>query len=140
MKASNFLLSSSSGYGLFLALNGNICIFAGTSLTGIRLTNDAFWCVGVFSSSPEQLVMQSDGNLVAYSTDGTAYWNSNTRNPTIGKYYVLSMQDDGNLVMYNTQNGTSVWTSGSATTSSTCKSYACVGNKCANFPSLRYVC
>lgn len=51
------------------------------------------------------LSLQSDGNLVLYTSSGTALWSSRTT----GKGgFVLQMQPDGNLVLY-TKAGKAVW-------------------------------
>jgi hypothetical protein len=55
---------------------------------------------GEFIVSPDRrtmLVMQGDGNLVLYSSDGRALWNSHT-NGNAGA--TLALQADGNLVIY----------------------------------------
>ncbi len=56
-----------------------------------------------------RLTMQQDGNLVEYSSDGSAVWASGT-NPS-GTYAV--MQKDGNLVVYN-NSGAALWASNTA--------------------------
>jgi hypothetical protein len=54
-----------------------------------------------------QLIMQGDGNLVAYGPGGRVIWNSMTDgNP--GAY--ATMQSDGNLVVYSAA-GTALWNS-----------------------------
>ncbi len=50
------------------------------------------------------LVMQSDGNLVEYASNGHAVWASGTS----GRNDVVVMQSDGNLVIYGT-NGRPLW-------------------------------
>ena len=47
--------------------------------------------------------MQSDGNLVVYSSRGNSVWASNTNRNT--DYYVLVLQKDRNLVIY----GPAIW-------------------------------
>ena len=48
-------------------------------------------------AQPDRLTMQSDGNLVVYSTQGEAMWASDTAgNP--GAF--VNFQDDGNFVIY----------------------------------------
>lgn len=53
-----------------------------------------------------QLILQSDGNLVLYSS-GTPIWASGTHGQNVSR---LTMQSDGNLVLYAT-NGTPIWNS-----------------------------
>ena len=43
--------------------------------------------------------MQSDGNLVLFTSGGTPVWATNTNNNN-GAYLIL--QDDGNAVIYDT--------------------------------------
>jgi len=62
-----------------------------------------FWATNRFlpaGKAVRGLVMQGDGNLVAYCTDGFVLWASNT-NRAVGPAYELRVQDDGNLVMYS---------------------------------------
>jgi hypothetical protein len=59
----------------------------------------ALWATGTDGQPVDHVAMQADGNLVAYSSDGTARWASNTAgNPGAS----LDLQDDGNLVIYDT--------------------------------------
>jgi surface antigen len=57
-------------------------------------------------SSPYELIMQTDGNLVAYTAAGQALWDSQTfRHP--GAYAALQ-STDGNLVVYS-PSGQALW-------------------------------
>jgi hypothetical protein len=47
-------------------------------------------------------VLQSDGNFVVKSADGTSLWSSNTTGQGVGPYS-LTMQTDGNLVLYDSK-------------------------------------
>lgn len=63
-----------------------------------------------------RLILQADGNLVAYRSDGTAVWASGTWRDGPSR---LDVQDDGNVVLYRA-DGTASWyttwdTGGSAT-------------------------
>jgi hypothetical protein len=54
--------------------------------------------------------MQSDGNLVLYTSSGTPVWATGTPgNP--GAY--LEVQNDANLVIYS-PSGTALWPTGTA--------------------------
>ena len=68
-------------------------------------------CQGIQSSNKQfKLVMQSDGNLVAYDTNSTnpkATWASNTVNKGTGPY-IARLQDDGNLAIVASGNNT-IW-------------------------------
>jgi surface antigen len=63
--------------------------------------------VGTDSFSPYQLVMQTDGNLVEYNSNGRPLWDSET-NGHPGAYAALQASD-GNLVVYP-QAGSFLWT------------------------------
>ena len=55
-----------------------------------------------------RLVMQADGNLVLYQSDGTPRFNTGTEgNPGT----IAVMQDDGNLVLYKSP---AIWASNTA--------------------------
>jgi len=54
--------------------------------------------------------MQQDGNLVLYTSTGTAVWSSATSGNGISNAY---LQGDGNLVVYKS-NGQSTWSSGTS--------------------------
>ncbi len=55
---------------------------------------------------PNQIIMQNDGNLVFYTSSGSAAWASNTGGHP-GAYFAI--QDDGNLVIYH--RGSAIWAS-----------------------------
>ena len=55
--------------------------------------------------------MQTDGNLVVYTSANNALWQSGTSGKGSSGSY-LDMQTDGNLVIYN--NGAAIWQSGTA--------------------------
>lgn len=65
-----------------------------------------FWVQSRTDSS--QLVFQTDGNLVLYSSSGRAVWHSQTYGRGAAK---LSLQSDGNIVVYRANN-TPLWSSG----------------------------
>ncbi len=85
--------------------------------SGAAITSIAVLSGGASLSSGQSLVaggarllMQGDGNLVAYDATGKAVWNSGTYDPAnVGS--TLSMQADGNLVIYR-PNGQAIWSSG----------------------------
>jgi len=75
-----------------------------------RLTADQVLGAGSSLASDDgsfTFVMQGDGNLVAYSADGHAWWASGTDGHP-GAWVVL--QNDGNLVVYDAA-GSSPWAS-----------------------------
>jgi hypothetical protein len=75
---------------------------SGTTLTpGATLT----------SPNGHKLSMQGDGNLVAYTPDGTAIWASATDGHPGAQ---ARMQTDGNLVVADISGAVALWTSGTA--------------------------
>ena len=61
------------------------------------------------TSSGYFLVMQTDGNLVVYTSANKAVWNSGTEGTGSANYVI--MQGDGNFVVYTSANK-AVWNSG----------------------------
>ena len=55
-------------------------------------------------------VMQADGNLVLYGSNGYPLWYSNTLQKNINSTN-LTLQTDGNLVLYSS-TGTPLWSTG----------------------------
>ncbi len=91
------VFSCDGRFRLTLQSDGNVVLFQGST---------ALWHTQTHGQATYDLIMQSDGNLVAYSTLGRALWNSGTQNYPGG---TLAIQNDGNLVIY--QNGIVRWTS-----------------------------
>ena len=54
--------------------------------------------------------LQSDGNMVLYSSKGNVLWDSKTNGNTGG--YTLRVQNDGNMVFYS--GGKAKWNSNTA--------------------------
>ena len=94
-----YLESPDGNYALFVEPTGLLTLYGPTGPYWIR--DDTETAVA--------LVMQGDGNLVAYDAGGAALWSSGTYAPGA----VLAMQNDGNLVIYR-PNGTAAWSSGSS--------------------------
>ncbi len=63
-------------------------------------------------SDGSYLVMQTDNNLVWYSSTGTVRWATAT-GPVSNAVYYFAVQTDNNLVIYNQANGAAEWASGS---------------------------
>jgi len=66
----------------------------------------ATWNSGTHGTDGRFLAMQTDGNLVLYSSNWTPIWHTHT-NGQNGSH--LTLQNDGNLVIYNPATGTAVW-------------------------------
>jgi len=65
------------------------------------------WASNTEGKPVTHVIMQADGNLVAYSADGIAYWATGTQGHP-GSRAVL--QDDGNVVVYDAGNN-ALWAS-----------------------------
>jgi len=81
--------------------DGNLVEYNGTT---------ALWASGTSGNSGAYCTMQSDGNLVVYSSSGAALWASGT--PGNSAAYV-TLQSDGNVVVYSYTN-TALWSTGTA--------------------------
>ena len=78
--------------------DGNVVLYQGST---------ALFHTGTHGQTTSSLVMQSDGNLVLYTPEGTPIWHTGTHgNPGS----TLAVQDDGNVVIYAA--GGPVWASG----------------------------
>ncbi|MEJ0072826.1 MAG: curculin (mannose-binding) lectin [Candidatus Saccharibacteria bacterium] len=87
--------------------NNKVNAYAATNVGG-QISSGTTLHAGDYIQSPDgryTLVMQSDGNLVTYSADTAAIWNSGTAGYP-GSYATL--QNDGNLVVYD-KNGNALW-------------------------------
>jgi hypothetical protein len=71
-------------------------------------TNVLIWSAPM-SGTPAYLLMQLDGNLVAYTANGTPVWASNTCGDGVS---FCMVQDDGNFVVY--KQGSASWASNTA--------------------------
>jgi hypothetical protein len=87
--------SGSAVFLLCLRATGNIVISWAN-------TNQSLWDSGS-SAAAKNLVMQPDGNLVAYNSSGKPYWSTGTVNRGTGPYKAR-MQSDGNFVVYDSTN------------------------------------
>ncbi|MHA3702677.1 hypothetical protein ACXR2U_10890 [Jatrophihabitans sp. YIM 134969] len=96
---SNQALRTTNGYTFTVQSDGNLVLRAGTR---------AYRTFGGPGHPNPSLVLQTDGNLVARTAAGAAYWVTNTA----GRGAVrLVLGNDGNLVLY-TASGVAVWQSG----------------------------
>ena len=112
--------NSSTNYSLLTnkTLLMNESIISQDSNTILRVQDDGnlvlyqnfkpLWSTGTYGNPGAKLVMQTDGNLVLYSSNGTPLWNAGT-NGNNNAY--LNLQTDGNLVLYSS-NGTPLWNTG----------------------------
>lgn len=65
------------------------------------------WFTKTEGSNADQLVIQSDGNLVLYAKS-VYIWDTSTAVISPAKAYTFEVQNDGNLVIYDS-NGTRIW-------------------------------
>jgi len=70
----------------------------------------ALWAAGTNGTGGTRLTLQTDGNLVLYTSSGQAVWSSQTQGTTANR---LVMQNDGNLVLYSS-SGIALWDTGTA--------------------------
>jgi len=80
------------------AQDGNLVLYHGTK---------AIWAFGPRADS--WFTVQTDGNMVAYKSEGGVAWASNTYGKGAGN---LVLQDDGNLVLYRVSDHTVIWSTG----------------------------
>ncbi|MGC2695654.1 MAG: hypothetical protein WA738_07670, partial [Candidatus Angelobacter sp.] len=71
-----------------------------------RQLSQITWQSYTWGNTGAYLTIQSDGNLVIYSTSGVALWSSGTSGSGAN---VATLENDGRLIMYST-----VWSSGTA--------------------------
>lgn len=119
---SNFPIPALVSFGMTNCYDVYYPITPNTFL-GSVLYNAALYAVGtstlISPSGINELVVQTDGNLVLYS-NGIATWASNTAGSGSNNY--LAMQNDGNLVLYNSA-GKSLWSSGTMVGSNATSGY-----------------
>lgn len=88
-----FKLSSCNGlYHLDMQGDGNLVAYT--------RFGEVVWASGTNGHRAEQVIMQSDGNLVIYFTDREP-WATHTTGQPGDRNGFFRMQDDGNLVVYN---------------------------------------
>jgi hypothetical protein len=97
------LMSENRRFILLLQNDGSLVVYENSSGTFKAL----WWASGTYGKPVQKLVMQSDGNLVLYSTSGHALWSTGTYSTPANR---LVMQNDGNLVLYD-NNGQVYWSS-----------------------------
>jgi len=101
------LVSKNGSWVARLQDDGNFVLYAGHAFS----SHNAFWAsnTGGVGSGPFKLVMQNDGNLCVYESNGNCTWASNTWQKGQAPYRLV-MQNDRNLVIYS-HNGEATWAS-----------------------------
>jgi len=94
MNGGEYLMSSDGSYLLMMQSDGNL----------VELNSSGtFWNSHTNGHPGAYLVVQGDGNVVIYASNGTALWNTGQR-----AIQTLTIQSDGNLVARN-GSGAAVW-------------------------------
>jgi hypothetical protein len=75
--------------------DGNLVLYQGGS---------ALWASGTNGHGGDRVIMQEDGNLVIYKSNGNPVWASGTAG-TSNRYANLAVQNDGNVVIYRSGGG-----------------------------------
>lgn len=83
----------------------SVLVFQRDGNVVLRTNFKVVWSSGTNINNPSRLIMQPDGNLVAYSIDNTPVWYSGTSASGTPR---LSLQSDGNLVIYDSPS-TPLW-------------------------------
>ena len=99
LRHNDFLLSAGRQNALSVTRSGRVVLFSNFRTV---------WQTPMTGNSNTRLVMQSDGNLVAYNQSNQPVWNSQT-NGNPGAWAVL--QTDGNFVIYSSSN-IPLWSTG----------------------------
>lgn len=101
------IISRSGMFRLVYQTDGNLVGYR----KGGSSPSYAFWASGILVSNPGKAVMQRDGNLVCYNTNGKPYFATNTCGKGSAPFK-LAMQDDRNVCVYDSYNK-ATWASGS---------------------------
>ena len=76
----------------------------------LYVSNGKHWAPPNVRPNGYKAIFQSDGNFVMYNSQGAPLWASNT---SADHNAILAFQNDGNLVIYpSTTNFTALWASG----------------------------
>ncbi len=100
LKLDESIFSSNGLYELRQQADGNLVGYG---------PEGAFWANHKVGSSACEFVMQSDGNAVAYTSDGKPVWATGCNGKGKGPFQLI-MQDDRNIVIYDSNN-TPIWAS-----------------------------
>ena len=109
MVPGQFIVSKNQRYKFTYQTDANIVLYRvsdGRALWAMQTVN------GAYGYPPGKLIMQTDGNLVAYDNANAAKWASNTGNRGASPWRLV-MQNDGNVVLYD-NNNTATWATNTA--------------------------
>lgn len=121
-------ITSANGKYIFVyQTDGNVCLYNTSGGGGI-------WC-SMAVHTPKHLVLQGDGNLVAYDSSNIPKWSTNTSGQGSSPY-TLTLQNDRNLVLMDSTS-TVLWSTKTSVESSsadiTVPSVAFVKNSIVTF-------
>jgi hypothetical protein len=94
------LFSDNSYLNLILQVDGNLVLYR-------TQMGHALWASNTQGDAVDYVIMQDDGNLVAYSAGGTPFWATATEGHPAAWAH---LQDDGNFIVYDSGN-TALWAS-----------------------------
>ena len=97
------IMSCNGLYTLLFQLDGNVVLKQGST---------ALWATGTNGKGSAKLVMQTDGNLVLYSTTNAVLWASSQHGGTLGSPGYLTLLDDANMTITSATTGAYLWISG----------------------------
>ena len=99
LSANNYVISDNVMYVLFMQSDGNLKLYGNGAVMWTTNTTNT-------RGGNNFLEMETHGNLVLKTWDGTPLWQTHTS----GNGSNAVLQDDGNFVVYNT-NGQAMWNS-----------------------------
>jgi hypothetical protein len=123
----NSIKSQNGQYMFIYQTDGNVCLY-NTSGGG------SIWC-SMKLHTPGKLVMQGDGNLVAYDSGGIPQWSTGTAGQGEGPYKLI-MQNDRNVVLMDSQD-TVLWNT-QTTTTNTVPNQMFVGVACVDESTVKF--
>lgn len=101
LPAGQTVTSANGSYCLEYQLDGNLVLYRNNA-NG----RNYMWDNGMHGRPADSLIMQNDGNLVAYGPDNQVVWSTDTWRDEDGSWLVV--QDDGNVVLYRPSGG-AIW-------------------------------
>lgn len=101
LRAGQSIYSVNESYRATMGSDGNFVLAAGSTTLWSSRTGGA--AIGGY------VTMQTDGDLVIYTSGGHRVWSSGTAGTGSGN--MLVMQDDANLVMYRSLSNSAPWSS-----------------------------
>jgi hypothetical protein len=113
LKPGKHIVSGNGNYIFTYQTDGNICLYDSNDGSLIWMSNKLH--------TPKKLVMQGDGNLVAFDTNGKPQWASNSRQKNDAKKkknidtFQLNVQNDRNVVIVSS-NGSTIWSTNTGIT------------------------